>query len=335
MENKLIGGGLVTDESVPLPWDDLRRMEGDLPWTALETFADAVVADPTLAQELFAEYDRAWQAVDVPTYVDLYVPAIFALAEPKLGDQQRCEIGGFLVDKLIEAGPQGADLTEAALLAACGTMGPIILPKVLDSLEAIPEASASWSRCWDLTALAAETADAAIRDRTVRACVRLLEQIEHGAIEEFLGISAAWTLALLKYADAAPLLQRLSEECSRLSGGADYQEAVEFLQGRPDLAPYEKAWERPVRQWLEGSWRMVRDRYARRKSERSMEEFEEAQRAREQSGYSLPEQMPLAPPIPIVEHSPRIGRNDPCPCGSGKKHKKCCGNPAKDHATNA
>ncbi|MCI5655557.1 MAG: SEC-C domain-containing protein [Ruminococcus sp.] len=21
----------------------------------------------------------------------------------------------------------------------------------------------------------------------------------------------------------------------------------------------------------------------------------------------------------------RIGRNDPCPCGSGKKYKKCCG----------
>ncbi|MFC4024726.1 SEC-C metal-binding domain-containing protein [Oceanobacillus longus] len=21
----------------------------------------------------------------------------------------------------------------------------------------------------------------------------------------------------------------------------------------------------------------------------------------------------------------RIGRNDPCPCGSGKKFKKCCG----------
>lgn len=23
--------------------------------------------------------------------------------------------------------------------------------------------------------------------------------------------------------------------------------------------------------------------------------------------------------------APKIGRNDPCPCGSGKKHKKCCG----------
>ncbi|NSW92183.1 MAG: SEC-C domain-containing protein [Firmicutes bacterium] len=22
----------------------------------------------------------------------------------------------------------------------------------------------------------------------------------------------------------------------------------------------------------------------------------------------------------------KIGRNDPCPCGSGKKYKKCCGN---------
>ncbi|WP_175418759.1 SEC-C metal-binding domain-containing protein, partial [Escherichia coli] len=22
---------------------------------------------------------------------------------------------------------------------------------------------------------------------------------------------------------------------------------------------------------------------------------------------------------------PQFGRNDPCPCGSGKKFKKCCG----------
>ena len=25
---------------------------------------------------------------------------------------------------------------------------------------------------------------------------------------------------------------------------------------------------------------------------------------------------------------PKVGRNDPCPCGSGKKHKKCCGKDA-------
>jgi hypothetical protein len=25
---------------------------------------------------------------------------------------------------------------------------------------------------------------------------------------------------------------------------------------------------------------------------------------------------------------PKIGRNEPCPCGSGKKYKKCCGREA-------
>jgi len=30
-------------------------------------------------------------------------------------------------------------------------------------------------------------------------------------------------------------------------------------------------------------------------------------------------------PIPTIRRrSKRIGRNDPCPCGSGKKFKKCC-----------
>ena len=28
---------------------------------------------------------------------------------------------------------------------------------------------------------------------------------------------------------------------------------------------------------------------------------------------------------PFVHTTPKVGRNDPCPCGSGKKYKKCCG----------
>ncbi len=28
--------------------------------------------------------------------------------------------------------------------------------------------------------------------------------------------------------------------------------------------------------------------------------------------------------IPIKRDGPKVGRNDPCPCGSGKKYKKCC-----------
>jgi SEC-C motif-containing protein len=28
---------------------------------------------------------------------------------------------------------------------------------------------------------------------------------------------------------------------------------------------------------------------------------------------------------PVVRAEPKVGRNDPCPCGSGKKFKRCCG----------
>jgi uncharacterized protein YecA (UPF0149 family) len=36
-----------------------------------------------------------------------------------------------------------------------------------------------------------------------------------------------------------------------------------------------------------------------------------------------------ARPEPI-RTAPRAGRNDPCPCGSGKKYKKCCLRSASD-----
>ena len=31
------------------------------------------------------------------------------------------------------------------------------------------------------------------------------------------------------------------------------------------------------------------------------------------------------PRKPIVNKQPKVGRNDLCPCGSGKKYKRCCG----------
>ena len=39
----------------------------------------------------------------------------------------------------------------------------------------------------------------------------------------------------------------------------------------------------------------------------------------------VPASSPPAPQPPAQRAQPKVGRNDPCPCGSGKKHKKCCG----------
>src|SRR3954471_12140918 len=34
--------------------------------------------------------------------------------------------------------------------------------------------------------------------------------------------------------------------------------------------------------------------------------------------------VPSAAPQPLINPFKNVGRNDPCPCGSGKKFKKCC-----------
>ncbi len=38
---------------------------------------------------------------------------------------------------------------------------------------------------------------------------------------------------------------------------------------------------------------------------------------------------------PVVRKTPKVGRNDPCPCGSGKKYKKCCGMNESDDTNHA
>ena len=40
---------------------------------------------------------------------------------------------------------------------------------------------------------------------------------------------------------------------------------------------------------------------------------------------STGEKMKVEEHKPVVNDGPKVGRNDPCPCGSGKKYKNCCG----------
>ncbi|MCK4994611.1 MAG: preprotein translocase subunit SecA [Candidatus Omnitrophica bacterium] len=42
-------------------------------------------------------------------------------------------------------------------------------------------------------------------------------------------------------------------------------------------------------------------------------------------GVSPQAALPKEKPLPFVRNDQKVGRNDPCTCGSGKKFKKCCG----------
>ena len=72
---------------------------------------------------------------------------------------------------------------------------------------------------------------------------------------------------------------------------------------------------------------------AREEIQRTVFDFDRQELVHRQSfafeGMDVEEKPPPAPPeskpAPYQRKVPKVGRNDPCPCGSGKKYKKCCG----------
>jgi len=57
----------------------------------------------------------------------------------------------------------------------------------------------------------------------------------------------------------------------------------------------------------------------------SLEDLEHALTHGHSHGHHHHDEEEDAPQAPYVRESPKVGRNDPCPCGSGKKFKKCHG----------
>ena len=61
--------------------------------------------------------------------------------------------------------------------------------------------------------------------------------------------------------------------------------------------------------------------------DQSQEKFRERERREKDYKKQLPgeDDEPLPSPVEPIHAGAGPERNDPCPCGSGKKYKKCCG----------
>ena len=57
---------------------------------------------------------------------------------------------------------------------------------------------------------------------------------------------------------------------------------------------------------------------------KALAEFARDQFEEDETDYEYDEADILGPPQSFRHEQPPVGRNDPCPCGSGKKYKKCC-----------
>jgi len=68
----------------------------------------------------------------------------------------------------------------------------------------------------------------------------------------------------------------------------------------------------------------IADRFSKRQERHKLDEL--AKRARGKDDVEAEEKLlKTSEKIEPLKAGAATGRNDPCPCGSGKKYKKCCG----------
>ena len=61
-----------------------------------------------------------------------------------------------------------------------------------------------------------------------------------------------------------------------------------------------------------------------RRQQEVKRQYQHAQVA-DMAGEGADQQNPPETSKPVIRSTPKVGRNSPCPCGSGKKYKQCCG----------
>ena len=264
----------MDDEKLKSLWQQLQHTEGSIPWPALDEFAKILAEEPAIWKTLAKRYNElALSREGYLGYEPLYIPAIFARAAPSLNQETILEITPFLVEKLCEAGFDDDDVQLEVFSAACGSMGPVIIPTVIDFLYKEEHTYGAWVFLWGLLRLAKE-ADESIRKQVIDISVAFLEQAERGEISLSDADSAVDVITHLRCTEYLGLLKRLRKKSKNTMSYGEYKEAVCILTGKQ--LPYDitEMWEEPVEKWLPSRWKMYKDWYGKNKNTYS-EEYEE------------------------------------------------------------
>jgi hypothetical protein len=228
------------------------------------------------------------------------------------------------VDVLIERLDVDADLLPAELGRALARVGTA---DVIEKLEAFYRGKDLYVRM-----SVNETLARIKRPESERAVLRLLER----ETEEELPTQLADALCHLCTTEGLGVVERMVGEGSYDSQFCDLDElflAVATMTGyeprngadlRRRVARRRKRREERMKSaTAEDLLRELRDRYRRGEFGLPQPDEDDGDFA---YGDELREWDDYAPPAgeTIRRDAPKVGRNDPCPCGSGKKYKKCC-----------
>ncbi|MHB9071751.1 MAG: YecA family protein [Sedimentisphaerales bacterium] len=257
---------------VKLLWSQLQHTEGPIPWTAINEFASALINEPAIWKQLAKRYNKIALSTDNHSgYELLYIPAIFAKVAPKLSKETKLEISPFLVEKLCEAGFDDDDILLEAFSAACGSMGVVILPTVMDFILKEEDTYGAWVFLWGLLRLA-KRADNELRNSVIDFCVDFLKKADNGEISLLDADCSAEILSDLGASEHVELLTRLSKKSKGTHSSVEYRASAEILAGKQGSYDFKEMWEEPVEEWLPSRWKTYKDWYEKDKTVAAAEE---------------------------------------------------------------
>ncbi len=263
--------------------------------TASELELGAEDGPELLRMAVDPEFDRTWHSVAVwgPVW------AWFLIVELK-----PLEGGPLLLGLLARLDSEdGDDAAVSILPRVFGLIGPEIAPALTMVLRDESRGLGSrWAAASGLREIALAQPDtrremvailtAQLEEQTVRDV-----EVNGAIIDVLLELRAVESAPVMERAFAA---RRVSED---VTGNWEHVQVELGLKPRP---------ERPVGEETEDSFRQF---------------FEGAESRAARKALQAPMDDLLANAVPagtVRRTEPKVGRNDPCPCGSGKKFKKCC-----------
>ncbi len=129
------------------------------------------------------------------------------------------------------------------------------------------------------------------------------------------------------------LLRSVDENWVEHLDAMDQMRAGVFLQGYAQRNPLNEykilgsnMFDEMIYSIKQGVTRRILSVMPRQKPTERVQVMKEASGGRANVAFNRGQTTPPKAPTPqTIKNTVKVGRNDPCPCGSGKKYKKCCG----------
>jgi len=327
-----------------LSFDIFDQPTEQIDWPTMERFADAAIATPEeMIVPLMNRFDQldaaAIQAMETGDFVPqpaglVLIPSILGLAGPKLASSWQEQIARWLIDHLDAASKIDDDFKHEVLVFTGERLGEGGLTVAAERLlEIDPDGEqllrTAWFALWPIAESCVKHAgQTEARRRLDEYSKDRLEQVIRECLDPDQLDQLIWYLIRSDRSYMEAHIERLLGECrdARPGRGARHNPALRGLRTVADYLRGDqeqiKLFDRPTdfRKVMQSRLDWLNEEPP---AESETTFLDDAGSWDDEPSYDedLP---PLDVPETIVRETPRIGRNDPCPCGSGKKYKKCC-----------